>query len=141
MTQDAASSPLASSTPATSRFAYDVLAAEDEAAKAPNMKRGKDGHLTLNQGKRLLQQPHGLRRLHLWHLSLTAGHQVGFSQSSTQRCASAREQSLCKCSSRLKPTDRMLAWAGVHSASGSSCHARLTLGSVALQTRSWSLWL
>ena len=59
MAQDAASSPLASSTPATSRFAYDVLAAEDEAAKAPNMKRGKDGHLTLNQGNDFFSNPMG----------------------------------------------------------------------------------
>ena len=57
--QEAGSSPLASSTPATSRFAYDVLAAEDEAAKAPNTKRGKDGHLTLNQGNDFFSNPMG----------------------------------------------------------------------------------
>ena len=57
--QETGSSPLASSTPATSRFAYDVLAAEDEAAKAPNTKRGKDGHLTLSQGNDFFSNPMG----------------------------------------------------------------------------------
>lgn len=35
------------SSSAASRFAYDMLTVEDEAAKAPGAKRGKDGHLTI----------------------------------------------------------------------------------------------
>lgn len=38
---------VASSSKAASRFAYDVLANADEAAKAPGVKRGKDGHVQL----------------------------------------------------------------------------------------------
>lgn len=38
---------MASSSKVASRFAYDVLANADEAAKAPGVKRGKDGHVQL----------------------------------------------------------------------------------------------
>jgi len=38
---------VASSSKVASRFAYDVLANADEAAKAPGVKRGKDGHVQL----------------------------------------------------------------------------------------------
>ena len=52
-------SPVAGSTPAASRFAYEVLTAEDEAAKAPKVQRGKDGHLTLGTGNDFFSNPMG----------------------------------------------------------------------------------
>ena len=35
------------STTVSSRFAYEVLTKEDQAAKAPGVRRGKDGHVSL----------------------------------------------------------------------------------------------
>ena len=37
----------AASTTGSSRFAYNMLAEEDEAVKAPGVARGKDGHIAL----------------------------------------------------------------------------------------------
>ena len=60
------------STPAASRFAYDVLTNEDDAVKAPNVKRGKDGHVTLGGGADFFADPMGtstsgvLAGLHAW---------------------------------------------------------------------------
>ena len=47
------------STPAASRFAYDVLTNEDEAVKAPNVRRGKDGHVALGGTGDFFSDPMG----------------------------------------------------------------------------------
>ncbi|KAK9812503.1 hypothetical protein WJX73_004635 [Symbiochloris irregularis] len=47
------------STPAASRFAYDVITQEDEAAKAPSVRRGKDGHVTLGSSGDFFSDPMG----------------------------------------------------------------------------------
>ena len=49
----------AASTPAASRFAYDVLTQEDEAVKAPSVRRGKDGHVTLGDSNDFFSDPMG----------------------------------------------------------------------------------
>ncbi|BDA43782.1 probable ADP-ribosylation factor GTPase-activating protein [Coccomyxa sp. Obi] len=48
---------VASSSKAASRFAYDVLANADEAAKAPGVKRGKDGHVQLSAADDFFSSP------------------------------------------------------------------------------------
>ena len=44
---------------AASRFAYSQLAEEDEAVKAPSVRRGKDGHLTLGTTDDFFSNPTG----------------------------------------------------------------------------------
>lgn len=45
--------------PAGSRFAYDVIAGDDDAVKAPNVRRGKDGHVTLGGTGDFFSDPMG----------------------------------------------------------------------------------
>lgn len=52
--QDEKETP-ASST--ASRFAYDVLASEADAVKAPSVKRGKDGHVSLGASGDFFSNP------------------------------------------------------------------------------------
>lgn len=44
---------------AASRFAYSQIAEDEQAAKAPSVKRGKDGHLTLGAADDFWSNPTG----------------------------------------------------------------------------------